>query len=190
MSYGDYVKYKDFFSLKPVFFGKGKYRFALIPGSDRWWQWVKDRYQKHCKEIEKARVRPRFPDWNITHDRYRHRLDKLNYLMECTDIVHDAYDFQNFGKTLQTAKKNSTPRSLTHWRLLTQQPLGVEGYPGGLERYLNILKPDPNEHDHSYDPDEFRLKHPYYSLLYMDYHYHFVRFSKRPCVNFDHVLTK
>ncbi|GBB95628.1 hypothetical protein RclHR1_02580011 [Rhizophagus clarus] len=56
MSYGDYVKYKDFFPLKPVFLGKGKCHFALTPGSDRWWQWVKDRYQKHCKEIEKVRV--------------------------------------------------------------------------------------------------------------------------------------
>ena len=135
-------------------------------------------------------MRPCFPDWNTTHDHYRHRLDKLNYLMECTDIVHDSYHFQNFGKTLRTTKKNSTPRSLTHWRLLTQQSLGAEGYPSGLEQYLNFLKPDPNEHDHSYDPDEFRLKRPYYSSLYTDYHYHFVRFSKRPCVNFDHVLTK
>ncbi|GBB99318.1 hypothetical protein RclHR1_34890001 [Rhizophagus clarus] len=36
MSYGDYVKYKDFFSLKPVFLGKSKRRFALSPGSDHW----------------------------------------------------------------------------------------------------------------------------------------------------------
>ncbi|GES83545.1 hypothetical protein RCL_jg19819.t1 [Rhizophagus clarus] len=92
--------------------------------------------------------------------------------------------------TLKPSKTNSTLRSLIHWRLLTQQPLDAEGNPGGIDQYLNLLKPDADEHDHSYDLDEFRLKRTYQNSLYMDYHYHFVRFSKRPCVHFDYVFIE
>ncbi|GBC08266.1 hypothetical protein RclHR1_00080043 [Rhizophagus clarus] len=35
MSHDDYMKYKDFFPLRPVFLGKGKRHFALTPGSDK-----------------------------------------------------------------------------------------------------------------------------------------------------------
>ncbi|GBB97823.1 hypothetical protein RclHR1_03080012 [Rhizophagus clarus] len=133
MRYEDYVKYKDFFPLKPIFHGKGKGQFALSPGSDNWWQWVKDRYHKHQEELEKARVRPHFLDWNTTYDRYYHRLDNLNYLMAITNTVHEHYEFTNFNKTLKQldrkSKKSPAWRSLEHWRLLTEQSLDEDSYP-------------------------------------------------------------
>ncbi|GBB83565.1 hypothetical protein RclHR1_10260008 [Rhizophagus clarus] len=194
MSHDDYMKYKDFILTKPVFLGKGKRRFALTPGSDKWWQWVKDRYRNHQEELEKAHVRPCFPDWNTTYDRYRHRLDNLIYLMEITDTTHHHYAFSNFNKTLRQldrkSKKTITWRRLEHWRLLTDQTLDGDSYPGCSARHFDTLKPTPDEHDHAYDPDEFRLKRPYHSPLYIDHHYHLVRTSKRPCFNFDHVITK
>ncbi|GBC06833.1 hypothetical protein RclHR1_07070015 [Rhizophagus clarus] len=124
MSYGDYMKYKDFFLLKPVFHDKGKRQFALSPGSDNWWQWVKDCYCKHQEELEKVRVQPRFLDWNTSHDRYYHRLDNLNYLMAITDTIHENYEFINFNKTLKQldrkSKKTPAWRSLEHWHFLTE----------------------------------------------------------------------
>ncbi|GET00521.1 hypothetical protein GLOIN_2v474654 [Rhizophagus clarus] len=197
MRYEDYVKYKDFFPLKPVFSGKGKRRFALSPDSDNWWRWVKDRYRIHQEELEQARIRPCFPDWNTTHDRYRYRLDNWNYLMKITNTVHSNYEFSTFNKTLRDltwrhkkSKRTPTWRCLEHWRLLTEQSLDGDSYPGSSARFFNMLKPDPHEHDHTYDPEEFRFKRPFYSPLYSDYHYHLVRPSKRPCFNFDHMIIK
>ncbi|GES89947.1 hypothetical protein GLOIN_2v1771732 [Rhizophagus clarus] len=124
MSHDDYMKYKDFFPLRPVFLGKGKRHFALTPGSDK------------------------------------------------------------------KSKKTPVWRCLEHWRLLTDQTLDGNSYPGSSVRYFDTLKPDSNEYDHTYDSNEFRLKRPYHSPLYIDHHYHLVRTSKRPCFNFDHVITK
>ncbi|GBB95760.1 hypothetical protein RclHR1_26080003 [Rhizophagus clarus] len=114
--------------------------------------------------------------------------------MAITDTVHENYDFSNFNKTLKRldrkSKKTPAWRSLEHWRLLTEQSFDGDSYPGSSARYFNTLKPDPNEYDHTYDLDKFRLKHPYYSSLYSDHHYHLVRISKRLYFNFDHVIIK
>ncbi|GBC08265.1 hypothetical protein RclHR1_00080042 [Rhizophagus clarus] len=114
--------------------------------------------------------------------------------MEITDTVHENYAFTNFNKILKQldrkSKKTPVWRCLEHWRLLTDQTLDGNSYPGSSVRYFDTLKPDSNEYDHTYDSNEFRLKRPYHSPLYIDHHYHLVRTSKRPCFNFDHVITK